>query len=283
MDKILRTLALTSGIALALGGIGASSATAPKSPATNAEKVLDGRREAQILTTYDMNSHLRSFDLSVAVEGSHAVLGGNVRDDIAKDLAEQIAMGVDGITHVDNRIHVDADYQRPERAMNDRSFGDKVEDATITASVKSKLLWNSNTDGLDIHVDTNRGRVTLTGNANSSEEKNLAARIARDTEGVVVLNNEIALADKPETTLRHKSASAQTEHAVSDSWITAKVKSSLMLTRTIDSFDITVSTVGGVVSLNGMVDTTAKRELAVQVAKDVRGVKKVDAVGLTIG
>ena len=70
---------------------------------------------------------------------------------------------------------------------------------------------------------------------------------------------------------------------VSDAWITSRVKSSLMFTRGVSSFDITVTTVNGVVSLNGMVDSTAERELAVRVAQDVRGVKKVEASGLKAG
>ena len=73
------------------------------------------------------------------------------------------------------RVGEDAvEHEPPHRDGNNRTFSDKVEDATITASVKSKLLWNTRTDGLDIGVDTVAGKVTLSGAASSAEEKDLA-------------------------------------------------------------------------------------------------------------
>jgi hyperosmotically inducible protein len=283
MQQIIRKLALASSIALTLGGIGTSLAADPKPNDTISEQIVDARRETQILTSFSMNPHLHAFDLTVMVDGNKAVLDGKVDDEIGKDLAERIASAADGIKHVDNRIVVDANYTGPKHAASDRSFGEKVDDATITASVKSKLLWNSTTDGLNIHVDTNNGKVTLTGSARNSAEKDLAARITRDTDGVVGLSNEIVLGSKPDATAKVNAADAQAERAVSDTWITSKVKSSLMFTRGVDSFDIAVTTLDGVVSLTGVVDSTAERELAVRVTRDIRGVKKVDADGLKVG
>jgi osmotically-inducible protein OsmY len=278
-----RSVTLIGGIALAIAGIGAGWAADQKPRDTLSEQVADARREAQIWTSFAMNPHLHAFDLSVKVDGNKALLGGKVDDGVAKELAGQIAQAVDGIAHVDNRIVVDAAYVRDARATGERSFGEKVGDATITASVKSKLLWNSHTDGLDIHVDTNNGKVTLTGNAASAAEKDLAGRIAGETDGVVGVNNDIALSGKAGATAKIKSAGAQAEQAMSDSWITSKVKSSLMFTRGISSFDITVTTRDGAVSLTGAVNSAAERELAVRVTQDVRGVRKVDASGLKAG
>jgi osmotically-inducible protein OsmY len=172
---------------------------------------------------------------------------------------------------------------RPKRETNERSFGEKVGDATITATVKSKLLWNSHTDGLDIQVDTNKGKVALTGSATTGVEKDLAGRIAGETDGVVGVNNDIMLSGKPNATAKAKSSGEQAEQAVSDTWITSKVKSSLMFTRGVSSFDITVTTLNGVVSLKGPVASVAERESAVRVTQDIRGVKKVDADGLKVG
>ena len=281
MKQTVRSLTLIGGIALAIAGIGGAWAADQKPPDTISEQVADARREAQIWTTFAMNPHLHAFDLSVKVDGNKVVLDGKVEDGVAKELAGQIAQDVEGIAHVDNRIVVDAAYVRPARATGERSFGEKVGDATITASVKSKLLWNAHTDGLDIHVDTNNGKVTLTGSAATGAEKDLAGRIARETDGVVGVNNDIALSGKGGAVA--KSAGEQAEQAVSDSWITSKVKSSLMFTRGISSFDITVTTLDGAVSLTGVVNSTAERELAVRVTQDVRGVRKVDASGLKAG
>lgn len=62
---------------------------------------------------------------------------------------------------------------------------------------------------------------------------------------------------------------------VSSSALTAKVKAALVGTQGIDSNDINVKTVGGVVTLNGAVANSAQVELAGKVAAGVDGVKQV--------
>ena len=197
-NHAMKKTALAIALALSFGALGTVHAADVKGqesrPAGSvAANVSDARREGQIWTSYAMNPHLKAFDLHVEVKGDKAIIDGKVESAPAKDLAEQIARGVEGIRTVDNRIVVDANYVPPARTASERTFGQKVEDATITASVKSKLLWNSNTDGLDINVDTADGKVTLTGTAQTALEKDLAGRIARNTAGVVGVNNQIAL------------------------------------------------------------------------------------------
>jgi hyperosmotically inducible periplasmic protein len=288
MKNTIRKFVLANAIAFSLMGVGSSFAASDSKPADSVGmQVADARREGQIWTSYAVNPHLRALDISVKVEGTNAMLSGKVENSVEKDLAEQIALGVDGIKHVDNRLAVDNNYVPTRRGSNERNFGDKVGDATITATVKSKLLWNSNTDGLDIHVETDNGKVTLSGNANSSAEKDLAGRIAHNTNGVTGVNNRIAMGGTSSTgsnaKAEVKTAARETGEAVSDSWITTKVKSTLLFSRNVDGLDIGVTTSNGVVSLSGVVDTPAQRELAKELAQNVRGVKKVDARGLKAG
>ncbi len=284
MNLIIRKLVLASGIGLALGGIGSALAVESKPADTMSEQVVDARREAQIWTSYAMNRHLHAFEIKVKVDGNKAVLDGTVESGVEKDLAEQIALGVEGIKHVDNRLVVDANYVPTKRTASDRSFGEKVEDATITATIKSKLLWNTHTDGLDINVDTNNGKVTLTGTASTSAEKDLAGRIGRNTNGVSGLNNQITVTNKHDTTAstKVKAAGKETSETVSDAWITTKVKSTLLFSSNVEGTAINVDTNNGVVSLSGTIHTSAERDLAIELAQNVRGVKKVDASGLRV-
>ncbi len=67
-----------------------------------------------------------------------------------------------------------------------------------------------------------------------------------------------------------------------DAWITTKVKSEFGLTKGIEAGDISVSTNGGVVTLGGTVATAAEKLHAERVARHVKGVKTVDASGLTV-
>jgi hyperosmotically inducible periplasmic protein len=65
-----------------------------------------------------------------------------------------------------------------------------VKDTDITAKVKIALHNDKLTKGHDIHVDTRDGDVTLTGHAPSAVADR-AERIARETTGVVSVNNVI--------------------------------------------------------------------------------------------
>src|SRR5262245_24393862 len=65
-----------------------------------------------------------------------------------------------------------------------------VADSAITAIVKSKLSVDNETSSANINVDTKGGVVTLTGIVMTQANKEQAERIARNTEGVTrVINN----------------------------------------------------------------------------------------------
>ncbi len=69
--------------------------------------------------------------------------------------------------------------------------GTYVDDSTITASVKTKLLEDKRTGGLSIEVTTLRGTVALAGFAKSQNEKEVAGMLARDTKGVREVHNDL--------------------------------------------------------------------------------------------
>lgn len=62
---------------------------------------------------------------------------------------------------------------------------------------------------------------------------------------------------------------------VDDSWITTKVKSQLAAAPEVSSFDISVTTQEGVVTLTGRVKTMDAKREAVKLARHTRGVKEV--------
>lgn len=72
----------------------------------------------------------------------------------------------------------------------------------------------------------------------------------------------------------------KTGDAVSDTWITSKVKSSFLADDSISGLDIKVETNQGVVSLSGVVPSDAERDLAVEKARTIEGVRDVSADGL---
>jgi osmotically-inducible protein OsmY len=269
--------ALAAAIALAIATSG--GAVAGEMPG---QDVTDVRQEAQIWTTFALSPYLRANDLKVVVHTGKATLTGNVEESAEKDLAKQIALGVDGIKEVDNQIVVQPDYVAP-KVSSARSFGTAIDDASITAVVKSKLLWSKHTDGLAMDVDTDAGKVTLQGSAASVAARDLAARLAMNTRGVVSVDNQLLVKTPvPIVGDAAMKSAQQAQRDVADSWITTKVKSTLVYSTNVDSSDIAVSTSKGVVTLSGKVDSGAERALAIELAQNVRGVRSVHSKALTL-
>ncbi|MHC8368601.1 BON domain-containing protein [Pseudomonas sp. ZT5P21] len=68
---------------------------------------------------------------------------------------------------------------------------------------------------------------------------------------------------------------------VSDTWITTKVKADLVTEKGIPGTDIKVETNKGVVSLSSSTAVTeSQKDVAVAIAKKIKGVKDVSAAGL---
>ncbi len=76
--------------------------------------------------------------------------------------------------------------------------------------------------------------------------------------------------------------SATTGEAVSDTWITTKIKADLASTKDLKSTDISVETNNGVATLTGTVPSDIEQKKAVAAAESVKGVKKVDSSGLKV-
>lgn len=273
-----RKTLLASGVGLMLlAGSGTAAAD------TTSQNVTEARQETQIWTTYALSPYLRANDLKVSVHDGTATLSGKVDDAVNKDLATQIALGVSGVDKVDNQIVVQADYVPPAESSA-RSYGEVIDDATITAKVKSKLLWSKHVDGLSTNVSTESGRVTLQGTAASAAARELAGRLATNTHGVASLDNQLRVSGKPKTTVAGtaKAAVNDTGEDVADTWITAKVKSTFLYSSNVNGSDIAVNTSNGIVTLTGKLDSGAERSLAIELAENVRGVKSVDSKGLTL-
>lgn len=108
MHTDLRSVLLASAIALAMVAIiGALVAD------RLSREVTDARQETQIWTTYSLHPSLRAHDLKAAVHRGKARLTGSVAQDGQKQLAKEIALGVN---EVDNQIVVRAGRIPPRPA-----------------------------------------------------------------------------------------------------------------------------------------------------------------------
>jgi osmotically-inducible protein OsmY len=142
-----------------------------------------------------LNGHLNPFAIATDVDNGAVHLTGIVKDGIDRDLAGEVARGIDGVVSVDNDLTVDSERATAaaKQHATQRDFGSWVDDATTTARVKSRLLANTNTQGLKIDVDTKDDVVTLSGRVKSAEEKSLAGEIARNTGDVESVRNNLVV------------------------------------------------------------------------------------------
>jgi osmotically-inducible protein OsmY len=74
-----------------------------------------------------------------------------------------------------------------------QSVGSYIDDATLTAQVKTKFAEDPAVSALAIGVETLKGVVQLSGFAKSAEEKAKAERLARSVSGVVSVRNDIVV------------------------------------------------------------------------------------------
>jgi hyperosmotically inducible protein len=71
-----------------------------------------------------------------------------------------------------------------------QSVGQNIDDKTILAAVKTKLVADKASNLTKVNVDVTNGTVYLTGNVETAEQKSSAERLAQGTKGVrSVVNN----------------------------------------------------------------------------------------------
>jgi hyperosmotically inducible periplasmic protein len=72
-----------------------------------------------------------------------------------------------------------------------RSSGQTVDDAAITAKVKSQLLSDPNVSGLNVNVTTFKGQVQLSGYVDNPDQRSKAEQITRGVSGVQSVSNDL--------------------------------------------------------------------------------------------
>ncbi|MFK8020484.1 MAG: BON domain-containing protein [Pseudomonadales bacterium] len=147
-----------------------------------------------------------------------------------------------------------------------RSTGQYIDDSTIATKIKSTLLADKLTDGLDIEVEVNRGKVQLTGFADSTEEVRRAGEIAKKTKGVSAVDNELRVAE----------GSRRAGQYIDDKVLVGKVKAALVKAPDVSALDIKVEVNRGIVVLGGFVKSANERNAALRVTKLVNGVVEVE-------
>lgn len=124
---------------------------------------------------------------TVAVKDGVVTLTGVATSQAQKELTTEYAKDIEGVKDVKNELKV---VETPPT----RSVGEVMDDASITAQVKSALLTHRSTSAIKTKVKTRDGVVTVTGEAQNQAEKDLVTKLVNDVNGVKSVVNNMVIA-----------------------------------------------------------------------------------------
>jgi osmotically-inducible protein OsmY len=255
------------------GGQGATGAVA-----TSGREVVRSIQPAWITTKiqaqYFADPTIKPWNIDVTTMSDGTVtLDGTVDTADARSKAESIARNTDGVKTVDDNLRVIGSTAAPG-AASERPI--EQPDAWLTAKVQSKYYMSDAVRARDIDVDTHGGVVTLTGTVASTSERDEADAIARSTDGVKDVKDNLRIEVTPASAhLNPVERLPEANRVSTDDWITTKIRSRYFLDPTVKNMDVDVTTDDGVVTLSGNVQSEAAKTAAEAIAKSTEGVTQV--------
>ena len=127
----------------------------------------------------------KAHEIDVEVFKGRVQLNGFVRSEAMRTQAVKLARAVNGVVAVDNNLKL--------KQAGERTDGEVVDDATLTASVKSALASDTRTNALRINVETRDSVVLLAGFVNTADGRTAAGEVARGVTGVTRVDNQLAV------------------------------------------------------------------------------------------
>ena len=143
------------------------------------DSIITTKVKSKLLADQD----IKGFDLKVETHKGDVLLSGFVDNQAQIDHAIMVTRSVEGVKNVDNKVSLKSNAAT--------TIGVKVDDSIVTSKVKSSLLADPDIKSLDIAVVTNNGEVQLSGFVNNQTQIDHAMDVARRTEGVHNVINEL--------------------------------------------------------------------------------------------
>jgi hyperosmotically inducible protein len=170
----------------------------------------------------------------------------------------------------------------------DPDKGNAVTDGWITMKVHAKFIPEDALSDSDIDVTTRNGVVTLSGTVPTVLGRQRAVEIAKATDGVKNVVDQLRIAPETATSLTERTGdtgreagretTGATAHAgrhVSDGWIKSKIYGQFASDEMLDRGDVNLDVDNGIVTLKGSVPSQAARDRAMTIAKSTDGVRSV--------
>lgn len=172
----------------------------------SATKMTDSDLQNSIKTKLDSDAQLKAANLSVDadIDKNAVTLSGTVDSESLRTKAVELTKSARPNLVITDKIDVKpreanrSDYtedQAKRERENAKNSGDNVgnslDDAWIHTKIVAKLMANSKTPERKINVDVMNNTVTLRGTVDTAEAKAEAERVAKDTDGVKSVSNQL--------------------------------------------------------------------------------------------
>ena len=144
----------------------------------------DGWISMKVKTILAFHKSVSAMDTAVHTQNGIVTLTGKADSEAQKQLTGEYAKDVEGVMNVQNDLVVFNPAQKPPATL-----GEKVDDVSITAQVKTSLLFHKYTHALATKVVTKDGVVSLRGEAKNGAERDLVTKLVEDINGVKQVNN----------------------------------------------------------------------------------------------
>ena len=169
---------------------------------------------------------------------------------------------------------VDTRAMRQEARETAAEAGDRVADAWLATKIQAQYFADEDIRGRQISVTADEGVVTLRGRVPDENAHTQAVQTARNTDGVVQLNDQLTIGPVAESAASDAVGTAGA--VIDDARITGTIQSKYFLDDQVKGRRIDVDTRSGVVTLRGEVASEAERAQALTLARATDGVARVE-------
>jgi len=187
-EKIMNTrYVLTLCTALVIGGALITGSAHAVSKVDEKTPINDTWLTAKTKIALFADPRIKGSEITVETSQGSVMIRGKVDSDAAKQAAEGIAKGIDGVKTVKNDLQVVAPAKR--EATDDK-------DEAITARVNAQIAKDSYLKDAGIHAQTNAGVVSLSGEVSSLMTSAQASWTVWQVPGVKSVKNDLTVKEK---------------------------------------------------------------------------------------
>ena len=178
---------LTLCTALVIGGALNTASAHALGKADEKTPITDTWLMAKTKIALFSDARIKGSEITVETSQGSVMIRGKVDSEAAKQAAEGIAKGIDGVKTVNNELQVVAPAKR--EAIDDK-------DEAITTRVNAQIAKDSYLKSVGIHAQTNAGVVSLSGEVANLMTSAQASWTAWQVPGVKSVKNDLTVKEK---------------------------------------------------------------------------------------